>query len=101
MYAVIKETSPFMVFMTKINASEKRIKSILIEKCELLLALDEGVESENASDYEKLKNGNTDCISTFSFTSTDTSVRIVFYSNNKDEYEEFCSSCRIDDEITE
>lgn len=101
MYAVIKESSPFMIFTTKINASEKRIKSILLEKCELLLALDEGYTNANASDYERLKSGQEISVKDFSFISTDTSVRVIFYSNDKEEYENFCSSIRIDDEIGE
>ena len=101
MYAVIKESSPFMIFSTKIVASEKRIKSILIEKCELLLALDEGFEKSNDNDYVKLKNGDDSVLKSFSFTSTDTSVKVVFYSKSEQEFEEFCSSMRIDDEIGE
>lgn len=101
MYAVIKERSPFMIFTTKIVASEKRIKSILIEKCELLLALDEGFACESESDYTKLKNGDDSVLKGFSFVSTDTKVEVIFYSDNEKEFEDFTSSIRIDDEIGE
>ncbi|MBO5223366.1 MAG: hypothetical protein J6C23_02480 [Clostridia bacterium] len=97
-FAIIQDKSPFITFTTAIKGTQKRIASVLCEKCELCLALDENVNgNKDTVCYDKLKNGDFSALASFSFSSTDTSVSVLLFTDNENEYSDYLAQNRIDD----
>ncbi len=97
-FAVIRDKSPFITFTTAIKGTQKRIASVVLEKCELCLALDEGVNGvKNVDCYEKLKNGDFSALKDFEFSSTDTSVSVLLCTDSEQAYNDYLAENRIDD----
>ncbi len=97
-FAVIRDKSPFITFTTAIKGSQERIASVVIEKCELCLALDEDVDgAKNLACYEKLKTGDFTALKSFTFSSTDTSVSVLLFTENEQIYNDYLAQNRIDD----
>lgn len=97
-FAIVQDKSPFITFTTAIKGTQKRIASVVLEKCELCLALDEGVggKSDTAA-YEKLKAGDALALDGFVFSSTDTSVSVLLFTENAEIYEDYLAENRVDD----
>ena len=97
-FAIIQDKSPFITFTTAIKGTQKRIASVVLEKCELCLALDEGVNGDQKVDcYEKLQNGDFSVLNDFVFSSTDTSVSVLLFTENEALYNDYLAENRIDD----
>ena len=96
-FAIIRDKSPFITFTTAIKGSQKRIASVVLEKCELCLALDEGATgNRDLVCYEKLKNGDFSALKDFTFTSTDASVSVLLFTENAEIYEDYIAENRVD-----
>ena len=99
-FAIIRDKSPFITFTTAIKGSQKRIASVVLEKCELCLALDEGATgNRNLACYEKLKNGDLTALTDFTFTSTDASVSVLLFTQDEQAYNDYLAENRIDDVV--
>jgi hypothetical protein len=99
-FAIIRDKSPFITFTTAIKGSQKRIASVVLEKCELCLALDEGAIGNRDLDcYEKLKNGDLTALTDFTFTSTDASVSVLLLTQDEQAYNDYLAENRIDDVV--
>ncbi len=97
-FAVIRDKSPFITFTTAIKGTQKRIGSVLLEKCELCLALDEGTNGDrDLTCYEKLKNGDYSVLSSFTFTSTDATVSVLLFTEDETLFNDYLAENRIDD----
>lgn len=101
-YAVIQDKSSFITFVSAIKGTQKRIASVVLEKCNLCLALDEGTNAkQNLLAYTALSNGDYSALNNFTFSSSDSSVSVLLFTQNEEEYTDYLASNRIDDEITE
>ena len=101
-FAVIQDKSPFITFTSAIKGTQKRIASVVLEKCDLCLALDEGVEGDkNLASYTALKNGDTSALNGFTFSSTDTSVTVLLFTDNEETYTDYLAENRIDDIVSD
>ena len=101
-YAVIQDKNSFITFISAIKGSQKRIASVVLEKCNLCLALDEDVStSQNLACYNALSNGDYSALNNFVFSSSDSSVSVLLFTQLEEEYNDYLASNRIDDVITE
>jgi hypothetical protein len=97
-FAIVQDKSSFVKFTTAIKGTQKRIASVVLEKCDLCLALDEGVNGKrDTASYEKLKAGDFSALDGFSFCSTDTSVSVLLFTENETLYDDYLADNRIDD----
>ena len=101
-FAVIEDKSPFITFTSAIKGTQKRIASVVLEKCDLCLALDEGVQGDkNLASYTALKNGDFTALNGFTFSSTDTSVTVLLFTENEELYNDYLAENRNDDLVSE
>ena len=101
-FAVIEDKSPFITFTSAIKGTQKRIASVVLEKCDLCLALDEGVQGDkNLASYTALKNSDLTALNGFTFSSTDTSVTVLLFTENEELYNDYLAENRIDDLVSE
>lgn len=97
-FAVVRDKSSFISYVTAIKGEQKRIASIVLEKCELCLALDEGVNAnQDLASYNRLKNGDLSVLSGFEFCSADTTVSVLLFTDDEKVYDEYVENNRIDD----
>ncbi len=98
LFAIIRDKSPFITFTTAIKGTQKRIASVVLEKCELCLALDEGARGNRyLACYEKLKSGDNSVLKDFTFISTDASVSVLLLTEDEQSYNDYLAENRIDD----
>jgi hypothetical protein len=101
-FAVIQDKSPFITFTSAIKGTQKRIASVVLEKCDLCLSLDEGIEGDkNLSSYTALKSGDMTALNGFTFSSTDTSVSVLLFTENEEIYNDYLAENRIDDVVSD
>lgn len=101
-FAIIQDKSSFITFISAIKGTQKRIASVVLEKCNLCLALDEGTNStQDLVHYNALVGGDYSVLKDFTFSSADSSVSVLLYTQNEEEYNDYLATNRIDDEITE
>ena len=101
-FAVIQDKSSFITFVSAIKGNQKRIASVVLEKCNLCLALDEDTSAtQNLTCYTALSKGDYTALNNFVFSSADSSVSVLLYTQNEEEYNDYLATNRIDDEITE
>ena len=101
-FAVIQDKSSFITFVSAIKGTQKRIASVVLEKCNLCLALDEDTNAtQNLISYNALANGDYSALNNFVFSSSDSSVSVLLYTQKEEEYNDYLATNRIDDEITD